>query len=304
MSSTSQLPGFTQHRIDTGDVALSVHIGGSGPALVLLHGYPQNHMCWLNIVPELSAHFTCIVPDLRGYGDSDAPKDTSPVHETYSKRQMARDIVGLLNHLKLPRAHILGHDRGGRVAYRMALDHPDRVDRLGIIEIVPTGDFWRSWTAELALKAYHWTFLAQPEPMPERMINPDPIRYIEHTLAAWTNAKSLDIFPTTALESYRAQARNPDRIHAMCADYRAGATFDRDADEVDRAQGRRIKAPLRFLWAKDGFPGQTGDPAALWRGWAEDVTDRSCISGHFVMEENPKAVIDCFGAFFQDIETS
>jgi len=252
MALESQIPDFTRQRIDVGGVTLSVHIGGSGPALLLLHGYPQNHMCWLNIAPHFAKEFTCIIPDLRGYGDSHAPHDTSPDHQTYSKRQMARDMVGLLDHLGLERAHILGHDR-----------------------------FWRNWTAELAHKAYHWTFLAQPAPLPERMIDADPVAYMEHTLQSWTNAKSLGVFPAAALDSYRAQARDPARIHAMCADYRAGATYDRIADEADRAAGRKIEAPLRFLWAQDGFPGQTGDPAELWRGWAQQVSDRSCVSGHF-----------------------
>lgn len=296
----SNLPGFTRQMIDVGGINLSVHVTGSGPALLFLHGYPQNHMCWLNIAPSFANDFTCIVPDLRGYGDSDAPEDTSPTHEAYSKRQMARDMVALLDHFEIPRAHVLGHDRGGRVAYRFALDHPERIDRLGIIEIVPTGDFWRNWTAELAYKAYHWTYLAQPAPFPERMINADPVAYIDHTLQSWTNSKSLDVFPPAALRAYRSAARDPARIHAMCADYRAGASFDRELDEEDRKTGRKIAAPLRFLWAEGGFPGQTGDPAALWRDWAEDVTDRSCVSGHFVMEENPEAVLDCFGAFFRE----
>ncbi|EPX77846.1 alpha/beta fold hydrolase [Litoreibacter arenae] len=281
------------------DVNISVHVGGSGPALVFLHGYPQNHMCWQGIAPAFTRDFTCIVPDLRGYGDSDAPFDDSANHATYSKRQMALDLVAVLDHFGHDRAHVLGHDRGGRVAYRFALDHPERLSRLGIIEIVPTGDFWQSWNAELAYNAYHWTFLAQPHPLPENMINANPVAYIDHTLKSWVNAKSLDVFPEAALESYRAQARDPAHIHAMCADYRAGATFDRALDDADRAAGRKIAAPLRFLWAEGGFPGQTGDPAALWRNWANDVSDRSCVSGHFVMEENPEAVLDCFGAFFR-----
>lgn len=296
----SMLPGFTRQMVEVDGVNLSVHVGGSGPAVMLLHGYPQNHMCWLNIAPEFAKTFTCIVPDLRGYGESDAPPDDTDTHETYSKRRMAKDLVGVLAHLGLGSAHVLGHDRGGRVAYRMALDHPDRVDRLGIIEIVPTADFWRSWTAELAMKAYHWTFLAQPAPVPERMINADPVAYVDHTLTSWTNARSLDIFPPAALASYRAQARNPSRIHAMCADYRAGATYDREADDADRAAGRKITSPLRFLWAEGGFPGQTGDPGGIWRQWGDEVADMSCVSGHFVMEENPEAVLDCFGAFFSD----
>ncbi|PTX57669.1 haloacetate dehalogenase [Litoreibacter ponti] len=301
MAEKSMIPGFAKRRIEVDGVGLSVHIGGSGPALVMLHGYPQNHMCWANIAPSFTQDFTCIIPDLRGYGDSDAPHDDSHDHSTYSKRRMALDLVGILDALEIKRAHVLGHDRGGRVAYRFALDHPERLDRLGIIEIVPTGDFWRAWGADLALKGYHWTFLAQPHPVPERMINADPVAYIDHTLKSWTNAKSLEIFPTAALESYRVQARDPARIHAMCADYRAGAYLDRALDEADREAGRKITAPLRFLWAEGGFPGQTGDPAALWRAWAEVVTDQSCVSGHFVMEENPEAVIDCFGAFFRTV---
>lgn len=298
----SKITGFNQEFVPVGDISLSVHRGGSGPALILLHGYPQNHMCWEKVAPELAKHFDCIIPDLRGYGDSDAPPDKDD-HSTYSKRQMALDIAALLDHYNLPTAHVLGHDRGGRVAYRMALDHPDRVGKLGIIEIVPTGDFWRSWNADLALKAYHWTFLAQPAPLPENMIGADPTAYIDWTLSAWTLDKSLDIFSDQALKAYRAQANDPDHLHAMCSDYRAGATFDRVLDEADRAAGRKIKSPLRFLWAEGGFPAATGDPASFWRDWAADVSDRSCTSGHFVMEENPGAVLASFVDFFQDAET-
>ncbi|ARE40842.1 putative epoxide hydrolase [Rhodovulum sp. P5] len=293
----SGLPGFTQTRIDTNGIGLSVHRAGTGAPLILLHGYPQNHMCWLNVAPALAERFDVIVVDLRGYGDSDAPPDDD-AHTTYSKREMARDIVGVMDALGLARAHILGHDRGARVAYRLALDHPDRVDRLGIIEIVPTGDFWASWTADLAYKAYHWTFLAQPAPLPERLIGADPVGYIDHTLQSWTLAKSLDVFPPAALAAYRRQAGDPARIAAMCADYRAGATTDRHLDEADRAAGRRIAAPLMFLWAETGFPAQTGHPADLWRAWAENVQDASCRSGHFAMEEAPQAVLDAFVPFF------
>lgn len=285
--------------IDTGDIRLSTHIAGEGPPLVMLHGYPQNHMTWAPVAEAFAQHFTCIIPDLRGYGDSDAPPDDAD-HTVYSKRQMARDIVGLLDALGHSSAHILGHDRGARVAYRMALDHPDRVNKLGIIEIVPTGDFWASWNADLALKAYHWTFLAQQAPLPERMIGADPEAYTDWTLAAWNLGKSLDVFGDEALASYRRQARDPARIHAMCADYRAGATFDRKLDEADRAAGCQIEAPTKYLYAASGFPAQTGDPEALWRVWAPDLTSQSCTSGHFVMEENPQAVRDCFIPFFQN----
>ncbi|MFY0693326.1 MAG: alpha/beta hydrolase [Paracoccaceae bacterium] len=291
------IPGFSEHRIKVGDISLATHIGGEGPPLVLLHGFPQNHMCWAGIAPELARQFTCIVPDLRGYGASDAPHDDAE-HTVYSKRQMAADIAALLDHLGHDKAHVLGHDRGARVAYRFALDHPDRIERLGIIEIVPTAEFWRAWDAELAMRAYHWTFLAQPEPLPEQMIGADPAAYMNWTLASWTKAKSLDPFTPDALESYREQAADPARIHAMCADYRAGATFDRILDEADRAAGRKITAPLKLLYADRGFPAKTGDPTTLWKGWATEVSAEVCKSGHFVMEENPEATLACFLPFF------
>lgn len=292
------IDGFIHSFVPCGNVTLSVHRAGKGIPLILLHGYPQNHNCWAKVAPAFAAHFDVIVPDLRGYGDSDAPKD-DPVHATYSKRRMANDIVALMDTLDLPRAHVLGHDRGARVAYRFALDHPNRIDRLGIIEIVPTGDFWDGWTADLALKAYHWTFLAQPKPLPERMIAADPAGYVDWTLSAWTLGKSLDVFSPIALASYRAQMADPARASAMCADYRAGAFFDRKLDAESRAAGAQITAPLHFLWAEGGFPAQTGDPLAIWRRWATDVTGNACRSGHFVMEENPQAVLDAFLPHFR-----
>ena len=294
------IPGFSQSLVPTGSVRLSVHRGGprGAPALILLHGFPQNHACWAGLAPRFAAAgLDVIVPDLRGYGGSDAPPDDD-AHAAYSKRTMAADIAGLLDALGLPRAHVLGHDRGARVAYRLALDHPARVDRLGIIEIVPTGDFWAAWDADLALAAYHWTFLAQPAPLPERLIGADPDAFIDHTLASWTRSRSLAPFAPEALESYRAQARDPMRLHAMCADYRAGAATDRRLDEADRAAGRRIRAPLRFLWAAGGFPARTGRAAAIWREWAEEVSDASCASGHFAMEEAPEAVWAAFAPHF------
>ena len=292
------IPGFAASRVHTGEVALSVHRAGRGPPLLLLHGFPQNHHCWAGLAPRFAEAFDVIVPDLRGYGGSDAPPDDED-HAAYSKRRMAADLVGLLDALALPRAHVLGHDRGARVAYRMALDHPGRVDRLGIVEVVPTLDFWEAWDADLALAAYHWTFLAQAAPLPERMIAADPEGWVDHTLRAWTRARTLAPFAADALASYRAQMADPARRHAMCADYRAGATVDRRLDAEDRAAGRRIEAPLRFLWAEGGFPSRTGDPAGLWRRWAREVTDRSCASGHFAMEEAPDAVWEAFEGHFR-----
>jgi haloacetate dehalogenase len=289
------MDGFTRRHVP--GVGISVQEAGAGDPLILLHGYPQNGMCWSRVAPQFACSHRVIVPDLRGYGASDAPPD-DPGHQTYSKRQMAADIVGLMDTLGIARAQVLGHDRGARVAYRLALDQPGRVQRLGIIEIAPTADYWANWGAELAMAAYHWTFLAQPAPLPERMIGADPVAYLDHTLKSWTAAKSLGVFPPEALASYRAQMADPARLHAMCADYRAGATTDRAHDEADRAAGRQITAPLRFLYGLHGFPARTGDPAGIWRRWATDVTATACASGHFVMEENPQAVLDAFGPFF------
>lgn len=297
----AEITGFERQVIAGDGVNLSVRIGGAGPALILIHGFPQNGMCWSRVAPELARHFRVIIPDLRGYGQSDAPPDDAG-HTAYSKRQMARDIVAMMDALGLAKAMVLGHDRGARVSYRLALDHPGRVSRLGIIEIAPTADYWAAWSAEMAMAAYHWTFLAQPAPLPERMINADPVAYIDWTLASWTLPRSLAPFPAEALASYRAQAQEPARIHAMCADYRAGASTDRAHDEADRAAGRRIGAPLCFLWGHHGFPARTGNPAAIWRAWATDVRDTACESGHFVMEENPDAVLAAFLPFFAEVK--
>ena len=292
----TEIPGFTRSRIALPDITLSVQQAGTGDPVILLHGFPQNGLCWWHVAPVLAQRFRVIVPDLRGYGQSDAPPDDSD-HITYSKRRLAQDVVDLMAALGIGSAHVIGHDRGARVAYRLALDHPARVQRLGIIEIVPTADFWAAWNAELAMAAYHWTFLAQPAPFPERLITADPVGFADHTLKGWTLRKSLDVFPPQALASYRDQITDPARIHAMCADYRAGATTDRQHDLETRAAGRRIAAPMAYLWGAHGFPARTGNPLGLWQDWAREVTGNACESGHFAMEENPAAVLDLFLPF-------
>jgi len=295
------ITGFVHRKLQTEAISLSWHRAGQGAPLILLHGFPQNHMCWEAVAPGFARHFDTIIPDLRGYGDSSAPADDAE-HTTYSKRAMASDIVMLMDALGLERAHVLGHDRGARVAYRMALDHPARVDRLGIIEILPTLEYWDAFDADLGMAIYHWTLLAQPAPLPERLIGHDPAFFIDHCLRSWTREKTLDVFSPAALASYRQQAADPMRLAAMCADYRAGATTDRALDAVDRVNGRMIDAPLHFLWAESGFPARAAraaaegviDPAATWRRWARQVSDSSCVSGHFAMEENPEAVLRAF----------
>ena len=292
------IAGFKKSIQQCNGVDIAVHRAGKGTPLLLLHGYPQNHMCWEKVAPILAQTHDVIVPDLRGYGDSSAPANDA--HNTiYSNRTMAQDMADLLTALEIPSTNVLGHDRGARVSYRLALDHPKRVRKLGIIEIVPTGDFWASWNADLAMAAYHWTFLAQPAPMPERMISADPDSYTDWTLTRWTLRQTLETFSPEALESYRAQARDPARVHAMCSDYRAGASFDRALDLKDKANEKRITSPIRFLYGAHGFPAKSGNAEELWRSWAADVKASVCESGHFVMEENHQAVLDAFLPFFE-----
>lgn len=290
-------PGFRTATIAAAGAMLHCRIGGEGPPLVLLHGYPQSHAAWHRVAPAFARHFLCVVPDLRGYGDSSVPAPDGR-HEAYSKRAMARDVAAVMRSLGHERFSLLGHDRGARVAYRLALDMPQRVDRLGILEVVPTGEMWRKFDAAMAMKAYHWTFLAQPHPLPERMIAADPVAYLEWTLASWSQGRSLAVFHPDALESYRRAFAQSDRIRAFCEDYRAGATVDRQLDDADLEAGRRIGAPLRFVWSRHGFPARTGDPLGLWRAWANDVGGEAVEAGHFVPEEDPDGVLRAFLPFF------
>ncbi|MEH6633143.1 MAG: alpha/beta hydrolase [Halopseudomonas aestusnigri] len=277
---------------------ISVHTAGEGKPLLMLHGYPQTHATWGKVAPEFTKSFQCVIPDLRGYGQSGTPA-TDEGHLTYSKREMAKDMVALMTSLGHDSFNVIGHDRGARVSYRMALDHPHRIERLAIIEVVPTSDMWERFNAEMALKAYHWTFLAQPFPLPEHMIAANPVEYLEWTLKSWTKSGSLDVFSPTALESYRDQFRDPNHVHALCEDYRAGATIDRALDEQDRKERNKIQAPLFFLWAENGFPARTGNPLGLWESWADNVEGQAIDCGHFAQEENPQAVIQCLLPFFK-----
>ena len=290
------ISGFMQHHVTLDDVTLNVFVGGEGPPLLLLHGFPQTHATWGRVAPELKHRYTCIVPDLRGYGDSSIPASDAS-HKPYSKRVMAQDCLQLMSHFGYRKFAVLGHDRGARVAYRLALDST-AVTHLGIIEVIPTGDMWQQFDADMSLKAYHWAFLAQPSPLPETLINAHPEFYLHHTLKSWSQSSDLEPFTDSALETYRQQMNDPRRVAAMCEDYRAGATIDRQLDETDRARGVTIKAPVHFVWSESGFPSQTHDPLALWRQWADSVTGQSIQCGHFAMEENPSAVIAAFSSFF------
>jgi haloacetate dehalogenase len=289
-------PKTREHRQKVGEVDIFARIGGSGPPLLLIHGFPQTHAMWHSVAPQLMQDFTCVMPDLRGYGFSSCPKNDGG-NFPYSKRAMAQDMVGLMAELGHKRFAVVGHDRGGRVGYRMALDHPEAVKCLTVLDIVPTAEMWRNFTAELAMKVYHWPFLAQPYPLPEMLIERAPIAYLDHTLVSWTKAKDLSVFSEAALAEYRLHYATPEHIHATCNDYRAGATYDRAADEEDRAAGRKITCPTMALWGSGGIPAEgdgtveTRDVIATWRDWCTNVEGSALDSGHFIAEENPSALL-------------
>jgi haloacetate dehalogenase len=285
-------PGFTEHRIETEGASIFARVGGAGVPLLLLHGYPQTHLCWHRIAPELARRFTLVIPDLRGYGASSAPPGDAE-HKVYSKRAMAEDCIQLMRALGHLQFTAIGHDRGARVAYRLALDRPEVVERLVILDILPTAEVWTRMTWQGAIKSYHWSFLAQPRPLPETLIAAAPSAYVEHTLRSWTRARSLDCFAPEALAHYRAMLDAPERIHAVCEDYRAGATYDRAADEADRRAGRRIGCPTLVLWSSDYLAASKGvpDPLGVWQDWASDVEGCEILSGHFLAEENPQATL-------------
>jgi haloacetate dehalogenase len=277
--------GFAERRIKTAaGVEIYLRTGGSGPPLLLLHGYPQTHVAWHKIAPELARKCTLVVADLRGYGSSSAPAGDGE-HRTYAKRAMAQDCLAVMRELGHARFMVAGHDRGGRVAYRLALDHPEAVSALIPVDILPTAEVWRRTSAESMLKSYHWAFLAQPSPMPETLIGKDPVSYLEYTLKSWAKPRDLSPFSAEALAHYRALLTDPARIHAVCEDYRAGAGIDRQLDEADLAAGRKITCPTFVLWARSYL---AGDPLEVWKGWCTDVSGASVDSGHFLAEENPQ----------------
>jgi len=286
------VPGFATQRVTRDGVTLHARVGGGGPPLVCLHGYPQTHVCWHRVAPALAQHFTVVLADLRGYGASDSPPGDKG-HEAYAKRTMAADIVVLMRALGHERFHVMGHDRGARVAYRLALDVPEAVDRLVINDVLPTIEVWDAMRAAQAQRSYHWSFLSQPYPLPETLIGGAPEFYIKSTLQSWTRDRTLNVFDAAALRHYTALGNDTARIHAMCEDYRAGATFDAAIDAHDRAHGRKITQPTFLVWGKH-YLGQGGsDPLAVWRRWCDEIDGASVNSGHFQHEEAPDDLLAC-----------
>ena len=281
--------GFELSTIDTGEATIRVRHGGSGPPLLLLHGHPQTHVMWHRVAPRLAEEFTVVAPDLRGYGGSSKPP-TTPDHAPYSKRAMARDQVAVMQQLGFERFSVAGHDRGGRCAYRLALDHPERVLKLAVLDIIPTGEAFRRADMQFGLGYWHWFFLAQPYDLPEKLIAGDPDTF-------YLRRGQEQIFDPEAMAEYRRAFHDPATIHAMCEDYRAGATIDFALDEADRGT-RRIACPLLALWGGRGNLGSWYDVLGVWRDWADDVRGRAIDCGHYLPEEAPEETYTELRAFF------
>jgi haloacetate dehalogenase len=291
-------PGFDSKWANTSIGKIFTRVGGQGPPLMLLHGYAQTNVMWHKVAPELAKRFTLVIPDLPGYGWSVAPHAEAD-HAPYTKRAMAKVMVELMEKLGHARFNLAGHDRGGRVAYRLALDHPGRLIKLATLDIVPTYAMWHDMDARLANRIWHWTFLALPTPFPETMIGSDPVRFWDWKTAEGTKTKDLTSFDPRALAHYRAFFKDPTRIHATCEDYRAGRTTDLGFDEADRKAGTKIDCPLLVLWGETGIPSETKkSPLKTWQQWSDDVRGFAIDSGHYLPEENPKATTDALMEFF------
>jgi haloacetate dehalogenase len=288
-------PGYESHWIDTSIGKMFARVGGSGPPLLGLHGYPQTHVMWHMLAPTLAKHFTLVMPDLPGYGWSAVP-DAQPDHSPYTKRAMAQAMIEVMESLGHVRFRLMGHDRGGRVGYRLALDHPGRVEKLATLDIISTWDMWTAMDARLAMRAWHWPFLAQPAPLPELLLGKAADEYFDLLTSAWKRGNG-NAFDERAIAHYRASFTDPLRIHAGCEDYRAGQSTDFEHDDADRKAGKKITCPMLVLWGARGLPSQN-DPLNAWRAWATDVRGEMLDCGHFMPEENPvatgKALLDFF----------
>ncbi len=280
-------PGFEQRRLDVDGVELNCRVGGQGPALLLLHGHPQTHVMWHKVAPRLAERFTLVVADLRGYGDSAKPDAGT---EAYSKRTLARDNVELMRLLGHQRFAVLAHDRGARVAHRLALDHPEAVERLMLLDIAPTLAMYRQTDEAFARAYWHWFFLIRPAPLPERLIEADPEGYLKGVMG--TRSAGLAPFPPEVLAEYLRCLSLPGTARGICEDYRASAGIDLAHDQADLDAGRRLELPLRVLWGAEGTVGRCFDPLAEWRQVATQVSGRALPGGHYLAEEVPDLVLE------------
>jgi len=291
-------PGFAQKLItipsDDGPIEIACQVGGSGPALLLLHGFPQTHVIWRHVAPELAKHYTVIASDLRGYGGSSKPHGKAD-HSTYSKRAMAADQVALMRALGHEQFFLLGHDRGGRVSHRMAMDYPETIPKLMVLDISPTLTMYENTTMEFAKGYWHWFFLIQPEPIPETIIGANPQYWLKNHMGRHAGT---GIFSPDAWAEYLAGASNPQSMHAMCEDYRAAATIDLVHDRADRELGKKIQIPLHVLWGEHGLVHKCFKPLEDWKRVSTQVTGKAVPCGHYIPEELPAELIDEARQFF------
>jgi len=297
VSAEGLFEGFAQRRPACERGEVFARVGGSGPPLLLLHGYPETHLMWHGVAPLLADRgFTVVVPDLPGYGDSLRPA-ASDDHAPHSKRAMALDLVQAMAELGFDRFAVAGHDRGGRVAYRMALDHPATVTALAVLDIVPTAEVWRRTDSTSAVSYWHWSFLAQPAPLPERLILGAPEDWFQYHVRRMGIGHQPERYPAAVVEAYRLQLLDPSAVEGMCEDYRAGATIDRELDEADR--GRQIACPVLALWGTHGaLPRFYSDVLAVWDEWASDLRGRGVEASHFLAEDAPEEVAGELAGFF------
>ncbi len=276
---------FGKLDFESADVRFRGVIGGNGPPLLLLHGYPETHVAWRLIAPQLAGSFTLIVPDLPGYGDS----RVRSTGRRWTKRRAAASLVGLMEALGHQRFGVIGHDRGARVGYRLALDHPGKIDAFASLAVVPTLDALDAIDKDGALAAFHWFLLAQPFDLPERLLSSDPDAFFDAAMARLS--VSIDRFDVQALLAYRTAFRDPAVRHAMCEDYRAAMNEDLDQDQADRAAGRRLACPVLVLWPSSGDRASEPTPLRIWRRWAADVTGTEIAGGHLLPEESAGDVL-------------
>lgn len=277
---------FEAFDISTSTTTIHGVRGGDGPPILLLHGIPETHLMWHRVAPDFAKRFTVVATDLRGYGNSGTPPST-PDHAPYSMREIARDQIEVMNTLGYDVFTVVGHDRGGRCAYRMALDHPSVVTRLAVLDVVPTGDVFNRVDKDFSLSFWVWSFLAAPEPVPEQLIAHAPEVIVNHMLDEW--AETPDAFPAEVRAEYIAKFSDPDTVHAICEEYRAAATLDHQHDEADRGR-RRIACPLLALWSSRGAVADWYDPLEVWRTWADELYGGHISAGHFLPEEAPEEI--------------
>ena len=288
-------PNFTNHQLRVNGVEINTVIGGRGPPLLLLHGYPQSHLIWHRVVDELATRFTVVATDLRGYGASEKPVGLAD-HSNYSKREMAKDQVAVMRKLGFDSFNLCGHDRGARVSHRLAVDYPEAVKRLMLLDISPTLAMYEQTTMEFARAYWWWFFLIQPTPFPEAMIAAAPETYLRKKIG-WGHA-GLSAFTPETYAAYLSYVSDPATMHAMCEDYRAAASIDLEHDRADREAGKKIACPVYVIWGEHGVVNRCFQPIADWQRVADDVRGRTLPCGHYIPEEAPEALLVEMREFF------